>query len=396
LNSKGSKYKVTPEEKALIKNAAKGDRYAFEQLYKDNFRFILFYTRRFFADENGYDDIVQEVVMDMLKGIGGLKDPNSFRSWLYVLIKNVCIKHIQKEQRYEPGRDGDEDAALQIEERRREYIPEDNLEKNETDEFLADAIAGLTPGYQNVVRMYYYDEKSYQEIADELGISVKTVGSNLTKAKRMLKEMLGKNKKNMDSLISHALFVAGANSTLAGVDTSHLIYLCDAKIAAAHAGAGASMSTATGTGAAGGAVISAKVAIGIIACIVAAAGGGAAVVHVANETSALPDTVTIVSEEVIPTEEFVDPNAAITVSGSNPDLPEGVNPSAAELITDKGEATAWRIVAEGGAVAGSGAGSQIGSELEALAPGNYTLVWDITGEDWTATAKRNIKIIETP
>jgi RNA polymerase sigma-70 factor (ECF subfamily) len=405
LNNEESKYRVTPEEKALIRKAAKGDCAAFEQLYKSNFRFILFYTRRFFADENGYEDIVQEVVLDMFNGIGGLKEPHRFRSWLYVLIKNVCIKHIQREQRRESGWDGDDDAVLQIEERRREYIPEDNFEKSEVDEFLADAVAALSPGYQNVVRMYYYDEKNYQEIADELGISVKTVGSNLTKAKRMLKEMLAKNKKNMDSMISHALFVAGANASLAGVDASHLMHLCDAKIAAAvaahagvagGAGAGTSAAVSTGAGIAGGAAVSVKLVVAVIACVAVATGGGAAVVQIAQESAALPEPVTVVVEIDAGAADVANPEANIVVAGRNPNLPEGVNPSSAELVTDKGVAAEWQVLSEGGAVAASGAGSHIGAELETLVPGSYTIVWQINGEAWTATAKRSIKIIETP
>ncbi|GHU62129.1 hypothetical protein AGMMS49983_03020 [Clostridia bacterium] len=394
MSKQESKYKVTPEERALIEKAANGDGAAFEQLYKNNFRFIVFIARRYFKDENGFEDVVQDVVISMWSGIRGLKDPNSFRSWLYVLIKNECISHIRKEQRHEPGKDDDDEVLMQIAEGRREYIPEDNLEKNETDEFLAAAITELPPGYQRMIRMYYYEERGYQEIADELKISVKTVGSNLTKAKRMLKKMLAKRKTNIDELISHALFAVGADAAISGMNVPQLMHLCDAKIAAAavtQIGAGAS---GGGTAVGAGIYAGSKVVAAIIVCVLVAIGGGAAVVHTANEmVVAAPESVTVVTDEVFAPEAIAHPDVAIVLAGSDSKFPDGVNPGAAELITDKGEAVSWRITSESGTAVLSGAGSHIGAGFETLAPGNYTIVWEINGDRWRSTAKREIKII---
>ncbi|MDR0854432.1 MAG: sigma-70 family RNA polymerase sigma factor [Clostridiales Family XIII bacterium] len=383
MGKEDGKYTVTPEERALIERATSGNQEAFEELYKNNFRFILFYTRRFFADENGYEDIVQEVVMDMYKGLGTLKDPDKFRSWLYILIRNVCIKHIKREKKTESYDDGQDETVLLMAETRREYIPEDNLQKTETDSIVADAVGQLPAGYQNVVRMYYYEEKNYQEIAEELQINVKTVGSNLTKAKRLLKEMLENGKMNIDDVISHALLIEGADATLSGVDATHLMHLCDAKIAGtlvAHVGSGASAAA----GSVAGAVVSVKVVIAVVACVLVTAGGGAAI-HFTNNDAPVPESQAAVTEPL-------NVDASIELSPSDEALPEGVNPAFAELANNSGDAEIWQVKAEDGTVVSSGSGGKIDFGEMDLEPGNYSIFWAITGEDWEATAERDIVI----
>jgi RNA polymerase sigma-70 factor (ECF subfamily) len=70
-----------------------------------------------------------------------------------------------------------------------------NLFMNEySEEEIKKAIDMLTPNYKKVLKMYYFEGLSHQEIADELGISEGTSKSNLHKAKANFKKNLKKVK----------------------------------------------------------------------------------------------------------------------------------------------------------------------------------------------------------
>jgi RNA polymerase sigma-70 factor (ECF subfamily) len=61
---------------------------------------------------------------------------------------------------------------------------------------IKDAMESLSPSYKRIFNMYYFENMSHQEIADELGISDGTSKSNLFKAKANVKSYLEKlNKK---------------------------------------------------------------------------------------------------------------------------------------------------------------------------------------------------------
>lgn len=54
---------------------------------------------------------------------------------------------------------------------------------------LEEALAALPDGYREVLELYYYQEKSAKEIAEELGLSVNAVTTRLSRARKLLGEI---------------------------------------------------------------------------------------------------------------------------------------------------------------------------------------------------------------
>jgi hypothetical protein len=171
------------------------------------------------------------------------------------------------------------------------------------------------------------------------------------------------------------------DQSLVSINSEKLMHLCDAKL-------GSMPAVAQSGGAGTSSAFSVKLIVSIIICAVVAVGAGVAF-HFSSNDEPLPEPPKSVAVEV------VEPNATIDFIGSDADLPEGVNPSSASLITDIGEATSWSITTEDDATVSSGLGENVDFNQESLllTPGRYFIVWQITGDTWESTAKREFVII---
>ena len=72
---------------------------------------------------------------------------------------------------------------------------EQSIKKQQTEE-LKGLINGLPPRYRNLITLRYFDELSYEEIAQQLDLPLGTVKAQLFRAKGLLANILDRNKKN--------------------------------------------------------------------------------------------------------------------------------------------------------------------------------------------------------
>ncbi|MDR0854296.1 MAG: sigma-70 family RNA polymerase sigma factor [Clostridiales Family XIII bacterium] len=193
----------------LIIKASGGDEQAFEELYRLKLRTILFHVSRWIKNPEDVNDVAQDVCIQMYKGISKLKSPEAFNAWLQRIVTNECYRFTHK-NRHKAGQANIDDYVDTIQEENKEFLPKESLESEELRRVLLDAINSLPPKRKRAIIMYYYDDMSQKEIAYALGISLKTVSTNILRAKKMLKEEL---EKNMDSKSEKG---AASSSTVLG------------------------------------------------------------------------------------------------------------------------------------------------------------------------------------
>ncbi|MDR0817227.1 MAG: sigma-70 family RNA polymerase sigma factor [Clostridiales Family XIII bacterium] len=173
---------------ALAERAAGGERAAFEELYKLKTREILFYTMQHLNSKADVEDVAQEVVIRMYENIGKLKSPYAFNAWMYRIIKFVCYSHNRKNRHAAAG--GSDEELNIIADTDESSSPESSAEHRERSEMIFRAITGMPPKQRDSIVMYYYDEMSYKEIAEAMGVSINTVSTNILKGKKTLKKIL--------------------------------------------------------------------------------------------------------------------------------------------------------------------------------------------------------------
>lgn len=178
----------------LVELAISGDVSAFEQLYKDKSLMMLYFAYNILGDYHEAQDAAQEAVVLMCKNINKLKDPARFDAWLHKIVKNVCNEIMRKKlRRDEQIKEDDFFAAVADDDI--DTLPKDFLENEEMKRTLMDAINKLPKMRKMTLSMYYFENMSYEEIAYTLNSSVPTVGTNIMRGKKQLKDILEKDNK---------------------------------------------------------------------------------------------------------------------------------------------------------------------------------------------------------
>ncbi|WP_347841347.1 sigma-70 family RNA polymerase sigma factor [uncultured Draconibacterium sp.] len=112
----------------------------------------------------------------------------NFKSWLYVVTKNYCLMQLRKTK---PGQIilSDSEAELSaFMENETELHPIDSDDNSEeTEKALAACIKRLKAEQKKCIRLFYFEQKSYREIAEELKTEIKKIKSLIQNGKRNLK-----------------------------------------------------------------------------------------------------------------------------------------------------------------------------------------------------------------
>jgi len=127
------------------------------------------------------EDNFQEIVYQLWKSFPTLKNRNSIGSWIYAVAINTSVSRLKKESRIE-YRDTIPDLMDKV-----DRMEESSL--NESVQLLLQAIYRLNEIDKSIM-LLYLEEKSYDEIAEILGISKSNVGVRINRAKELLKQNL--------------------------------------------------------------------------------------------------------------------------------------------------------------------------------------------------------------
>jgi RNA polymerase sigma-70 factor (ECF subfamily) len=110
---------------------------------------------------------------------------SSFKGWLRKIMVYTAIDHFRKNHKHQLVTQLDT-VVYQV-----ATISEDAVEKLSYEEIIR-GIQELSPGYRTVFNLFVIEGLSHEEIAQQLGISVGTSKSNLSKARRQLQKILFK------------------------------------------------------------------------------------------------------------------------------------------------------------------------------------------------------------
>jgi RNA polymerase sigma-70 factor (ECF subfamily) len=171
--------KRTTEEECITACQA-GDREAFRCLFeahKDRVYSMAVYTLG--GDHAAADDVTQEVFVRVFTHIAQFRGEADFTTWLYRLVANACADEHRRRRRLVPLDTLPEQAGP-----RRE-------EECETREDVRTALAELSPELRSAVLLKYFEELSYDEMAQALNCPKGTIASRLHRGLKLLARRLG-------------------------------------------------------------------------------------------------------------------------------------------------------------------------------------------------------------
>ncbi len=171
----------------LIEGCRHNDRFAQRQLYEAFFQYVNVIAERYAENEVEAEEWTQDIFVKVFSKISKYDAAFPFPSWLKKVAINACIDRYRLKIKATS-------ATLNIENA-------DNLESAAAAlvdidmDFLLHLVRQLPPSYRLSFNLFALEGLQYQEIADETGISIGSVKSNISKARQMLKEMILDNQK---------------------------------------------------------------------------------------------------------------------------------------------------------------------------------------------------------
>jgi RNA polymerase sigma-70 factor (ECF subfamily) len=139
------------------------------------------------------DDMAQETLLRGYRALRSLVEPDKFGPWLCGIAVRACLDWLKAKERSQIPF-----SVLAPDQNPEDHFPSrpevDGAPSSREDEVqqLMAEVEALPEAYREVVMLYYYEDVTYRDVAQTLGVSPATVNARLTKARALLRERLAK------------------------------------------------------------------------------------------------------------------------------------------------------------------------------------------------------------
>ncbi len=177
----------------LIEEALRGDQKAFKELVARHQAAVFHIIFRLVRDKELANDLVQETFMKAFSSLKTYRSEYRFSTWLYKIAANSSIDHLRKKRIKALSLDNPmqtDDGEIGFEVADYSHHPEHEMVRREQAVSIEEAIESLPKKYRRVIVARHREEKSYEEIAAELGVPVGTVKARIFRARELLKKRL--------------------------------------------------------------------------------------------------------------------------------------------------------------------------------------------------------------
>lgn len=165
-----------------------GDRRAFEYYFKEYYNSIVGFAIQFIGDKDKAGSIAQDAFVKLWENRGKVQKINGIRSFLYTSVKTDClnlIRHNKVVRKYESKQLQARESSLHTE--ILNSLNFDSVTFSELESLIEKSIEELPDKCKLVFVKKRFENKKNKEIADELGITLKAVEANITRATKFLK-----------------------------------------------------------------------------------------------------------------------------------------------------------------------------------------------------------------
>lgn len=153
------------------------DRDSFEQLFRKEFKGLCFFAQKYVKDPDSAREIVQDSFLGLWEKRATIDTGRPVKSYLTAVIHNKCHNYLRDNKKF--------DTSLLQTEHLLEYNNHDETDILVTRELhlkIRESIDELPEKCREIFLLNRYENLKYQQIADQLGISVKTVEAQMSKA----------------------------------------------------------------------------------------------------------------------------------------------------------------------------------------------------------------------
>ncbi len=195
----GSKFSPRAhEDHQLVKKAVEGDQMAYGKLMSRYRDAIFFMVLKMVHNRDDADDLTIEAFGKAFSNLEKYSPEYAFSTWLFKIATNNCIDFIRKKRletlsidepiETEKGEDYSYDLKAEG------LDPEEHFIKKQRALLMREILDKLNPKYKMLIELRFFEELSYDEIAEKLSLPLGTVKAQLYRAKELLYHILKKKK----------------------------------------------------------------------------------------------------------------------------------------------------------------------------------------------------------
>lgn len=182
----------------LIERALSGDQSAYSELM-DIYRDAVYHTIiKMVRSTEDAEDLTIEAFGKAFNRLEQYSQDYAFSTWLFKIATNNCIDFIRKKRikvtSMDTGYTTSDGEVVYVEAKADSLTPEEEVMSQQKAKLMREMVTKLKPKYRELIELRYFDELSYEEIADTLGVPLGTVKAQLFRAREFLASMLDKSK----------------------------------------------------------------------------------------------------------------------------------------------------------------------------------------------------------
>lgn len=178
---------MTIDDKTIIQAIREKSEMGFRLLMQKYKQPIYWHIRRLVVAHDDAQDATQEAFIRIFKSFDKFRDENSFRGWIFRIATNEALRLIDSRRQENVSLETDSNGANRI--MADNYVDYTDVEAVK----LQKAILTLPPKQQAAFNLRYYDELSYEEIAEATGSTASSVKMNFHIAKEKIIKYMKSN-----------------------------------------------------------------------------------------------------------------------------------------------------------------------------------------------------------
>ncbi len=177
-------------DKSILQRCKKNDKNAFAELFKfyQNYLFKICFS--YVHNEQEALDLIQEIFIKLYKNIYKYDERYPFHPWIRRITVNTCINEKRKQSPILVPLSTDDESKNIEDQLAAEQDIEQEVENHDMARIIKEHIDCLQEKQRMVIILRYYEDLSYEEIAELLHMPLGTVKTNLYRAKNALKDRL--------------------------------------------------------------------------------------------------------------------------------------------------------------------------------------------------------------
>lgn len=170
------------EENEIIKAIVAGEEEKYRLLVDRYQPGLVNHCMAMLSDYEMANDIAQEACVKAYFQLKAFNGNYRFSTWLYKIATNLTLDFLRKKKHI--SLDDIPEPITHI------LGPQEQAIQNETIDAVQQAVRKLPIKYQTVISLYYWQERTYEEIADIMNTPLNTIRTWIKRAKELLKEEL--------------------------------------------------------------------------------------------------------------------------------------------------------------------------------------------------------------